>query len=48
MGAYSTAFPGGKPITSENAKELLKAYGFFPYPTSRAFPRWTWWKPRTG
>jgi molybdopterin-dependent oxidoreductase alpha subunit len=28
MGAYSTAFPGGKPITNENAKELSGFYGF--------------------
>jgi len=28
MGAYSTAFPGGKPITPENAAALGKAYGF--------------------
>ncbi len=28
MGAYSTAFPGGKPVTAENAKELSAAYGF--------------------
>ncbi len=28
MGAYSTAFPGGKSITSENAQELSKIYGF--------------------
>jgi molybdopterin-dependent oxidoreductase alpha subunit len=28
MGAYSTAFPGGKPITSENAAALSKQYGF--------------------
>ena len=28
MGAYSTAFPGGRPITSENAAELSAAYGF--------------------
>jgi predicted molibdopterin-dependent oxidoreductase YjgC len=34
MGAYSTAFPGGKPITSENAATLSKLYGF-------AVPDWT-------
>jgi molybdopterin-dependent oxidoreductase alpha subunit len=28
MGAYSTAFPGGKPITAENAVALSKQYGF--------------------
>jgi len=28
MGAYATAFPGGKPITCENAAALSKAYGF--------------------
>ena len=28
MGAYSTAFPGGKPITPENATLLSKQYGF--------------------
>jgi molybdopterin-dependent oxidoreductase alpha subunit len=28
MGAYSTAFPGGKPITTENAAALAQAYGF--------------------
>jgi molybdopterin-dependent oxidoreductase alpha subunit len=28
MGAYSTAFPGGKPINAENAKELSAQYGF--------------------
>jgi len=28
MGAYSTAFPGGKPITPENAAVLSKQYGF--------------------
>ncbi len=28
MGAYSTAFPGGKPINPENAAELSKLYGF--------------------
>ena len=28
MGAYSTAFPGGKPVTMENAKALSDAYGF--------------------
>jgi molybdopterin-dependent oxidoreductase alpha subunit len=28
MGAYSTAFPGGKPVTPENAAALEKAYGF--------------------
>ncbi len=33
MGAYSTAFPGGKPITAENASALSKLYGF-PIPAS--------------
>jgi molybdopterin-dependent oxidoreductase alpha subunit len=28
MGAYSTAFPGGKPINAENAAALTKQYGF--------------------
>jgi len=28
MGAYSTAFPGGKPINAENAAALSKHYGF--------------------
>jgi molybdopterin-dependent oxidoreductase alpha subunit len=28
MGAYATAFPGGKPITAENAAALEKEYGF--------------------
>ena len=28
MGAYSTAFPGTKSVTPENARELSKAYGF--------------------
>lgn len=28
MGAYSTAFPGGKPINAENAKILSDEYGF--------------------
>ena len=28
MGAYATAFPGGKPITAENAATLSKLYGF--------------------
>lgn len=28
MGAYATAFPGGKPITPENARELEAHYGF--------------------
>ena len=28
MGAYSTAFPGGKPITPQNAAVLSKFYGF--------------------
>jgi molybdopterin-dependent oxidoreductase alpha subunit len=28
MGAYSTAFPGGKPINAENAAALSKLYGF--------------------
>lgn len=28
MGAYSTAFPGTKSVTPENAKELSDAYGF--------------------
>ncbi|HMJ88336.1 MAG TPA: molybdopterin-dependent oxidoreductase, partial [Candidatus Acidoferrum sp.] len=28
MGAYSTAFPGGKPINEENAQWLSREYGF--------------------
>ena len=28
MGAYSTAFPGGKPITAESAAALAQQYGF--------------------
>jgi molybdopterin-dependent oxidoreductase alpha subunit len=28
MGAYATAFPGGKPIDEENARALSKTYGF--------------------
>ncbi|HSI15081.1 MAG TPA: FdhF/YdeP family oxidoreductase [Chthoniobacter sp.] len=28
MGAYSTAFPGTKSVTPENARELSEAYGF--------------------
>ena len=28
MGAYATAFPGGKPINNENAAELSRQYGF--------------------
>ncbi|MGB7157291.1 MAG: FdhF/YdeP family oxidoreductase [Tepidisphaeraceae bacterium] len=28
MGAYSTAFPGGKPINEENARALESIYGF--------------------
>jgi molybdopterin-dependent oxidoreductase alpha subunit len=28
MGAYTTAFPGGKPITPENAAELERHWGF--------------------
>ncbi|SRR5579871_462834 len=28
MGAYSTVFPGGKPITPENARHLSEQYGF--------------------
>jgi len=28
MGAYSTVFPGGKPINAENAAALSKLYGF--------------------
>jgi molybdopterin-dependent oxidoreductase alpha subunit len=34
MGAYSTAFPGGKPINAENAAVLAKQYGF-------SVPDWT-------
>ena len=33
MGAYSTAFPGGKPINAANAEVLSKQYGF-------AIPDW--------
>lgn len=28
MGGYSTAFPGGKPVNTENASALSKQYGF--------------------
>lgn len=28
MGCYSTAFPGGKPVTRENAEALSEQYGF--------------------
>ena len=28
MGAYATAFPGGKPVNAENARELSGQYGF--------------------
>jgi molybdopterin-dependent oxidoreductase alpha subunit len=28
MGAYATAFPGGKPVNAENAKKLSEEYGF--------------------
>src|SRR6266699_1812492 len=28
MGAYATAFPGGKPVNAENAAALAKLYGF--------------------
>jgi predicted molibdopterin-dependent oxidoreductase YjgC len=34
MGAYSTAFPGGKPVNTENAAALSKSYGF-------PIPDWT-------
>jgi molybdopterin-dependent oxidoreductase alpha subunit len=34
MGAYSTAFPGGKPINAENAQWLSQLYGF-------KVPAWT-------
>jgi molybdopterin-dependent oxidoreductase alpha subunit len=34
MGAYATAFPGGKPVNAENAAALAKQYGF-------AVPDWT-------
>ncbi len=33
MGAYATAFPGGKPVTRENADTLSRLYGF-PIPDS--------------
>lgn len=33
MGAYSTVFPGGKPVNPENAKKLSDEYGF-------AIPDW--------
>ena len=33
MGAYATAFPGGKPINQENAAELCRIYGFDVPPT---------------
>ena len=28
MGAYSTVFPGGKPVTAQNAEDLSATYGF--------------------
>jgi molybdopterin-dependent oxidoreductase alpha subunit len=28
MGAYATAFPGGKPVNAENARSLSEQYGF--------------------
>ena len=28
MGAYATAFPGGRPINAENASQLSRQYGF--------------------
>ena len=34
MGAYATAFPGGKPINAENAAKLSEQYGF-------TVPDWT-------
>ena len=37
MGAYSTAFPGGKPINAQNAAELSKLYGF-PVPDTAGLP----------
>jgi molybdopterin-dependent oxidoreductase alpha subunit len=36
MGCYSTALPGGKPITPENADALAAQYGF-PIPRERGF-----------
>jgi len=36
MGAYSTVFPGGKPINPENTAALSKAYGF-PIPDQPGF-----------
>lgn len=36
MGAYSTALPGGKPITGENVDALSKIYGF-PIPAKPGF-----------
>lgn len=36
MGAYSTALPGGKPVTPENAEALSAQYGF-PIPTWRGY-----------
>ncbi len=37
MGAYATAFPGGKPITPENAK-ALEAHYHFPIPDRPGLP----------
>ena len=37
MGAYATAFPGNKPINSENAEKLSKEYGF-PVPDWQGMP----------
>ena len=36
MGAYATAFPGGKSINEENARKLAKHYGF-PIPAACGF-----------
>lgn len=37
MGAYATAFPGNKPINSENAEQLSREYGF-PVPDWQGMP----------
>lgn len=37
MGAYATAFPGGKPVNGDNARALEAHYGF-PVPTEPGMP----------
>ena len=45
MGAYSTAFPGGKPINAENADALSKRTTASPSRTRPASPRPRWSRP---